>query len=193
MINFAHQQLHETKRCECDFEQLCMFVSGVGGTGKSFLIEAVKALINELWPSEELACAISSPTGLAAFNVGGVTLHRLFQLPIEHESKTAAYWALSKASQKVMKTYLKGVKIFVVDEVSMVSSLNLAYLHLRLEELFGGTNWFGGKNVLFVGDILQFPPVNGRPVFENRPLKTNWDVLQRSIFGRKALFMMSLP
>ena len=100
---------------------------------------------------------------MAAFNVGGVTLHRLFQLPIEHESKTAAYWALSKASQKVMKTYLKGVKIFVVDEVSMVSSLNLA---LFAFELFGGTNWFGGKNVLFVGDILQLPPVNGRPVFE---------------------------
>ena len=132
-------------------------------------------------------CYISAPTGLAAFNVGGVTLHRLFQLTIEHESKTAAYWALSKASQKVMKIYLKGVKMFVVDEVSMVSGLNLAYLHLRLEELFGG------KNALFVGDILQLPPANGRPVFRHRPLKTNWDVLQRSIFGRKALFTMSLP
>ena len=48
----------------------------------------------------------------------------------------------------------------------MLSSLNLAYIHLRLEEVFGGDTWFGSVNVLFVGDLLQFPPVNGRPVFE---------------------------
>ena len=45
----------------------------------------------------------------------------------------------------------------------MVSSLNFAYLHLRLEELFDSNDWFGG---LFVGDILQLQPVNGSPVFE---------------------------
>ena len=48
----------------------------------------------------------------------------------------------------------------------MLSSLNLAYIHLRLEELFGGSgDWFGSINMLFVGDILQLPPVNGSPVF----------------------------
>ena len=56
--------------------------------------------------------------------------------------------------------------MLIVDEVSMVSSLNLAYLHLRLEEPFGSDEWFGGKNILFVGDILQLQPVNGSPVFE---------------------------
>ena len=48
----------------------------------------------------------------------------------------------------------------------MLSSLNLAYIHLRLEEVFGGDTWFGSVNVLFVGDLLQLPPVNGRPLFE---------------------------
>ena len=48
----------------------------------------------------------------------------------------------------------------------MVSSLNLAYMHLRLEELFGGHDWFGGLNVLFVGDLLQLQPVNSSSVFE---------------------------
>ena len=47
----------------------------------------------------------------------------------------------------------------------MVSSLNLAYMDLRLEELFGSKDWFGSKNMLFVGD-LQLQPVNGHPVFE---------------------------
>ena len=36
----------------------------------------------------------------------------------------------------------------------MVSSLNLAYVHLRLEEIFGGEEWFGGKTILFIGDII---------------------------------------
>ena len=131
-----------------------MFVSGVGGTGKSFLIETTKALVNKIWPSNDLTCAI------AAFNVGGVTIHRLFQLPIEHDSKTAGYWSLPKTSQKVMKTSLRNVKTIIIDEVSMVSSLNLAYIHLRLEELFGGNDWFGSQNMLFVGDLLQLQPVN---------------------------------
>ena len=98
--------------------------------------------------------------------MGGLTIHRLFQLPIEHEGKTAGYWSLPKVSQKVMKKQLLNVKLIIVDEISMVSSLNLAYMHLRLEELFGGDEWFGNRNMLFVGDILQLQPVSGNPVFE---------------------------
>ena len=62
-----------------------MFVSGVGGTGKSFLIETVRSLVKEIWKgdtSNDTICSVAAPTGLAAYNVGGVTVHRLFQLPI---------------------------------------------------------------------------------------------------------------
>ena len=121
------QQQHEANECQCDFKPLRMFVSGVGGTGKSFLIEAIKALVGSIWPSDSLTCAVAAPTDLAAFNVGGITIHRLFQLPIEH-------WSLPRSSQKVMKTTLRNVKMIIVDKVSMVSSLNLAYMHLRLED-----------------------------------------------------------
>ena len=124
--------------------------------------------------------------GLAAFNVGGNTIHRVFQLPIEHEGKSATYWSLPKASQKVMRTTLRNVQFIIVDEVSMVSSLNLAYMHLRLEELFGTNEWFGSKNMLFVGD-LQLPPVNGNHVFEKvtkNPCHSNWDVQHLSTFGK---------
>ena len=79
-----------------------------------------------------------------------VTIHRLFQLPIEHEGKEAGYWSLSKDAQKVMKTTLRSLKLLVIDEVSMVSSLNLTYVHMRMQEIFGEDHWFGGKNVLFV-------------------------------------------
>ena len=80
--------------------------------------------------------------------MGGVTIHRLFQLPIEREGREAGYWSLPKAAQKVMKTALHNLKVLIIDEISMVSSLNLAYIHMRLEELFGASDWFGGRNVL---------------------------------------------
>ena len=175
-IHLLHQKEHDDGNCQCDnFQPLTMFVSGVGGTGKSFLIEAIKALTDTLWLSEDLKCGITAPTWLAAFNIKGVTIHRLLQLPVEHEGKTAGYWSLSKATQKVMKTTLHNLKLLVIDEVSMVSSLNLTYINMRLQEVFGEHGWFGGKNVLFVGDLLQLQPVNGNPVFEtisNKALKT---------------------
>ena len=90
--HLLHQQCHEANECSCDLKPLRMFISGVGGTGKSFLIETI---IGNIWSLDGLMCA---PTGLAAFNVG---IHRLFQLPIEHSGKTATYWSLPKASQKV--------------------------------------------------------------------------------------------
>ena len=167
--HLRHQQRHESGVCTCShLKSLQMFVSGVGGTGKSFLIEAIRAQVAAIWKDKGngLTCAVAAPTGLAAYNVGGITVHRLFQLPIEHEGRTAQYWQLPKASQKVMRNTLRDVKLIVIDEVSMLSSLNLAYMHLRLAEVFGGDEWFGSRNVLFIGDFLQLPPVNGQSVFE---------------------------
>ena len=66
-----------------------------------------------------------------------------------------------------MRTNLHSLKLIIIDETSMLSSLNLAYIHLRLEELFSGVDddYFGSMNMLFVGDILQLPPVTGSLVF----------------------------
>ena len=93
--HLKHQSRHYCDDCKCrDLKPLHMFVSGVGGTGKSFLIETIRSLVKEIWKgnaSDDTTCAVAAPTGLAAYNVGGVTVHRLFQLPIEHEGRTAGY------------------------------------------------------------------------------------------------------
>ena len=83
----------------------------------------------------------------------GITIYHLLQLPVEHEGKTSGYWSLPKSSQKAMQTNLRHLKLLIIDEVSMVSS-------------FGGDEWFGGRSILFVGDLLQLPPGNGAPIFE---------------------------
>ena len=88
-----YQHRHENELCNCThFQPLHMFISGVGGTGKSFLIQTIKEQVSAIWQTSDfLTCAVAALTGLAAFNVGGVTNHRLFQLPIEHGGQTAGY------------------------------------------------------------------------------------------------------
>jgi len=60
---------------------------------------------------------VAALTGLAAYNVGGVTIQCLFQLPIENDGKTAEYCSLSKVTQKVMHTDLHSLKLLIIDEV----------------------------------------------------------------------------
>uniref|UniRef100_A0A1X7V6G0 ATP-dependent DNA helicase n=1 Tax=Amphimedon queenslandica TaxID=400682 RepID=A0A1X7V6G0_AMPQE len=92
---------------------------------------AIKALVKSLWSTlTKQTCAVCAPTGLAPYNAGGVTAHRLFQLPIEHDGQCASYWSIPKASHKVMKKELQDLKMVIIDEVSMVSSLNLTYIHM---------------------------------------------------------------
>ena len=170
--HLLHELDHEKGACSCtDLKPMQMFVSGVGGTGKSFLIQAVREFMKAIWPNLNNVTAVAAPTGLAACNVNGVTTYQLFQLPIEHDSKTASYWQLPKETLKFLREQLKNVKVFIIDEVSMVSSLNLTYIHLRLDEIYGGDEWFGGKTILCMGDLLQLPPVNGTPVFQSVPSK----------------------
>ena len=73
---------------------------------------------------------------------------------------------MGKYAVKVMRSSLSQLRLLILDEVSMLLNLNLAYVYLRLDEIFVRDKWFGGINVLFVGDILQLPPVNGAPVFD---------------------------
>ena len=71
--HLLHQQCHEAYECSCDLKPLRIFIRGVGGTGKSFLIETIRALVASIWSLDHIMCAIAAPTGSAAFNVGDIT------------------------------------------------------------------------------------------------------------------------
>ena len=58
--HLVHHKRHEDSECKCDLKPLRMFISGVGGTGKSFLIEALKLLVGKIWSNKELTVIIAA-------------------------------------------------------------------------------------------------------------------------------------
>ena len=75
--HLCHKKMHENSKCFCTTHKpMSMFISGVGGTGKSFLIHTIRGKVNELWKDnkDSIRCALAAPSGLAAFNIDGVTV-----------------------------------------------------------------------------------------------------------------------
>ncbi|XP_074098875.1 ATP-dependent DNA helicase pif1-like [Cotesia typhae] len=144
-----------------DNTKLRLYVSGEGGTGKSFLINVIKRWIREELNRETV---VTAPTGIAAFNINGLTIHRVLQLPVEH-GFTPSYTQLSDNVLKALRDQLQNTTLFIIDEISMVSNITLIYIHLRLVEIFDVDDWFGGKHVVVFGDLLQLPPVHENPSY----------------------------
>ena len=61
--HLLYQQCHKANECSCDLQPFCMFISGVWGTGKSFVIETIRALVASIWSFDGLMCAIAAPAG----------------------------------------------------------------------------------------------------------------------------------
>ena len=143
---------------------LRLIVSGQGGTGKSRIIDYLNRTISQQLPEISIPVVVAAPTGLAAFNIGGTTIHRLLSLPVEH-GKPADYSRLQQEQLTLLKATLKNVKLLIVDEVSMVSSLTLLFIHMRLTEILSCNDLFGGISMVFFADFLQLPPVKGSQPF----------------------------
>ncbi|XP_073978327.1 uncharacterized protein [Rhodnius prolixus] len=166
IFNKITQTLIDQSNNKCN-SQIKLFVSGVGGTGKSYLLKALKVWINNTFPPKKdtVSVAITAPTGLAAYNVNGVTIYRLLSLPVEHQ-QTAEYNKLNVESCRAIRHVLKDMKLLIIDEISLVSSLVFAYIHLRLTEIAKNNEPFGNFNILLFGDLLQLQPVKGNQVFK---------------------------
>jgi len=135
-----------------------LIVSGQGGTGKSRVIDVLNRLICSKDSSSTISAIVAAPTGLSAFNINGVTIHKALSLPVEH-GKPADYSRLNADQLSTIRATLRGTKLLIVDEVSMVSSVTLLYIHLRLTEIMSNEALFGGISVVFFADLLQLPPV----------------------------------
>ena len=142
-----------------------LFVSGCGGTGKSFLIKTIRE-----WAltATDKGVAVVAPTGIAAVNINGITIHCPLVLSVEH-GKTPKYRPLSDDALKITRDVMRNVILLIIDEISMVSNVTLLCIHLRLAKIFQTeeveNGWFGKRNMLFLGDLLQLPPVFEGPVY----------------------------
>ena len=143
---------------------LRLIVSGQGGTGKSRVIDYLNRKISQHLSEVSITVVVAAPTGLAAFNIGRTTIHRLLSLPVEH-GKPADYSRLQQEQLTLLKATLKNVKLLIIDEVSMVSSLTFLFIHMSLTEILSCNDLFGGISVVFFADFLQLLPVKGNQPF----------------------------
>ena len=122
-----------------------LFITGNAGTGKSTLLRHF--LLNT-----KRKCVVLAPTGVAAMNVGGSTIHSFFKL---------SFGFLGYSQPKTMRNArgLKQLDTIIIDEISMVRADILDMIDKTLKHNLKSKLPFGGLQVIFLGDLLQLPPV----------------------------------
>lgn len=143
-----------------------LFLTGKAGTGKT-------TLLREIIQTTHKNTVVVAPTGIAALNAGGVTIHSMFQLPFggflpdnitpqfsEHqkfESKATLRRHFKMSGLK--KSVILNMELLIIDEVSMLRADLLDAIDFMMQSVRKNKRPFGGVQVLFIGDLLQLPPV----------------------------------
>lgn len=122
------------------------FITGKAGTGKSTLLQGLKQLTIKKF-------IVAAPTGVAAMNVGGQTLHSLFKLPIK---------LIDPSDIKISKSTIKllaNTEMLIIDEASMLRADILDAIDYLLQEARESQLPFGGLQLVMFGDLYQLPPI----------------------------------
>ena len=136
-----------------------IFLTGKAGTGKTTFLKYLKENCSK-------NIIVAAPTGVAAINAGGVTLHSLFQLPFHpflptknHKDQLLANIRFNKQRQQL----LRKMELLVIDEISMVRCDTMDAIDTILRSVRRNYNTpFGGVQLLCIGDLHQLPPVAQR-------------------------------
>jgi len=132
------------------------FLTGSAGTGKTFMISQIVELLKQ----RRKNYILMAPTGVAAENIGGKTIHSALRIKDTLNNRQS----LAMHDQK-LRQELKKIKIIIIDEVSMVSKDLLSFISDLFAKLHNKPIEFGGIPVLLIGDLAQLPPVKGTQVF----------------------------
>lgn len=144
-----------------------VFLTGKAGTGKT-------TLLREIIRTTHKNVVVVAPTGIAALNAGGVTIHSMFQLPFagfipdsnqppqvsdtvrfENKDTLRRHFRMRADKQSV----INNLELLVIDEVSMLRADLLDAMDFMLRSVRKKNLPFGGVQVLYIGDLLQLPPV----------------------------------
>lgn len=132
-----------------------VFLTGKAGTGKTTFLHYIREHADK-------NVIVAAPTGVAAINAGGVTLHSLLQLPfepfipnLEGKKKLEFHFKLRKSKIEM----LRELDLLIIDEVSMLRADMLDAIDYLLKRYRNNQQLFGGVQILFIGDMYQLPPV----------------------------------
>lgn len=171
--NLAYELISKTNKC--------VFITGKAGTGKTTFIKRIQREI----PKNFL---ILAPTGIAALTVGGQTLHSFFGLPME----VLGPYAKIQISP-MNECLLKHVDSIIIDEVSMVRCDIVDAIDRYLRLTFKNNMPFAGKQIIFVGDLFQLPPVVKQGSVENEMLYDLYGHGTPFFYKAHVLKSMNLP
>ena len=138
------------------------FLTGMAGTGKSTLL---RQFIRELAVGQRRRVDITAPTGVAALNVSGMTIHRFCGMllgPQAGQSNEDYFSVLERDTRRSILAGFNRVRrceVLVVDEISMLPGRQLDFVEFLFRRLRGRDEPFGGCQVIATGDFLQLPPV----------------------------------
>lgn len=164
------------------------FLTGKAGTGKSTFLKHIVETTSKNY-------VVVAPTGIAAVNVGGVTIHSFFQFPLRpllpEDEDIKVFW---KNSEK--RKIISAMDTLIIDEVSMVRADLIDGIDYSLRRNGGNPNLpFGGKQVVFVGDIFQLEPVTIRNSGEQKIINEIYGssyFYNAKVFERVNLFTVEL-
>lgn len=130
---------------------ISIFLTGKAGTGKTTFLRAIREKSSK-------RSIVVAPTGVAAINAGGVTIHSFFQLPLSPfvpEAQIQTRFSYSKEKRKIMRT----LDLLIIDEISMVRVDVLDAIDSVLRRFREHDKPFGGVQLLMIGDLQQLTPV----------------------------------
>lgn len=147
IYDIAHAYSEETSRA--------IFLTGKAGTGKTTFLRNLRTETHK-------QMVVAAPTGIAAINAEGVTLHSFFQLPLTPfvptpEGKRNLIQKIKIRGNK--RKMLQQLEILVIDEISMVRADILDEVDTILRHFRYRNEPFGGVQMLYIGDLYQLPPV----------------------------------
>jgi len=142
-----------------------LFITGKAGTGKTSFLRKLK----EDKPKNMVVLA---PTGVAAINAGGVTVHSFFKFDFSFFIPGVTRY--KKELKKENRELIKSLELIVIDEVSMLRADLLDKIDDALRHYRRDDRPFGGVQMVLMGDVLQLPPIDSK---ELEPLKGHYEGL----------------
>jgi PIF1-like helicase len=160
--------------------QLRVNLDGVAGTGKTYVLLQASKKVEDMATIAGRRDPVlrAAPTGIAAHNFHGRTLHSLFKIPVKIPPHGLSR-KLSRANLCFLQALFEHCKYLIIDEKSMIGIKFLGLLDQRLREIFPARQdeMYAGINIFLCGDFHQLPPIGAMVMYSNLPNARNADFL----------------